>query len=136
MSTPERFRFTLTKRQVNDLEDNLLLDGDEYVNRGVEQPDGTFQFDLGYADLENLLERVATACNHAEDELHRAGESPCLSCREGLLLPRKFLDSWSDSLLQAVEVPIEQVWLLRWVVRSTLAVLCVLLLPPPRWLPL
>ena len=42
MSTPERFRFTLTKRQVNDLEDNLLLDGDEYVNRGVEKPDGTF----------------------------------------------------------------------------------------------
>ena len=51
MSTPDHFRFTLTKRQVNDLEDNLLLDGDEYVNRGVEQPDGTFQFDLGYEEL-------------------------------------------------------------------------------------
>jgi len=68
MSTPEHFRFTLTKRQVNDLEDTLLLDVDEYASRGVEQPDGTFQFDLGYADLENLLESVAAACNHAEDE--------------------------------------------------------------------
>ena len=68
MSTPDHFRFTLTKRQVNELEDNLLLDGDEYVHRGVEQPDGTFQFDLGYADLENLLESVSAACNHAEDE--------------------------------------------------------------------
>jgi len=68
MSTPEHFRFTLTKRQVNDLEDTLLLDIDEYASRGVEQPDGTFQFDLGYADLENLLESVAAACNHAEDE--------------------------------------------------------------------
>ena len=68
MSTPDHFRFTLTKRQVNDLEDNLLVDGDEYVNRGVEQPDGTFQFDLGYADLENLLESLAAACNHSDDE--------------------------------------------------------------------
>ena len=68
MSTPDHFRFTLTKRQVSDLEDNLLLDGDEYVNRGVEQPDGTFQFDLGYADLENLLESLAAACNHSDDE--------------------------------------------------------------------
>ena len=68
MSTPDHFRFTLTKRQVNDLEDNLLVDGDEYLNRGVEQPDGTFQFDLGYADLENLLESLAAACNHSDDE--------------------------------------------------------------------
>jgi hypothetical protein len=68
MSNSDRFRFTLTKRQVNDLEDNLLLDGDEYVNRGVEQPDGTFQFDLGQEDLENLLESLAAACNHADDE--------------------------------------------------------------------
>ena len=29
MSTPDHFRFTLTKRQVNDLEDNLLVDGDD-----------------------------------------------------------------------------------------------------------
>jgi hypothetical protein len=68
MSTLDRFRFTLTKRQVNDLEDTLLLDVDEYASRGVEQPDGTFQFDLGHEDLENLLESVAAACNHAEDE--------------------------------------------------------------------
>jgi len=68
MSTPDRFRFTLTKRQLNDLEDNWLLDGDQYANRGVEQPDGTFQFDLGYEDLENLTESLAAACNHADDE--------------------------------------------------------------------
>jgi len=68
MSIPEHFRFTLTKQQVNDLEDTLLLDVDDYASRGVEQPDGTFQFDLGYADLENLLESVAAACNHADDE--------------------------------------------------------------------
>jgi hypothetical protein len=65
MSTPEHFRFTLTKRQVNDLEDSLLVDGDEYANRGIEQPDGTFQFDLGHEDLENLTESLAAACNHA-----------------------------------------------------------------------
>lgn len=68
MSTPDHLRFTLTKRQVKDLEDNLLLDGDEYLHRGVEQPDGTFQFDLGYEDLENLAESVAAACTHADDE--------------------------------------------------------------------
>jgi hypothetical protein len=68
MSTPERFRFTLTKRQVNDVEDILLLDGDEYTSRGVEQPDGTFQFDLSQEDLEDMAESVASACNHAEDE--------------------------------------------------------------------
>jgi hypothetical protein len=50
------------------LEDNLLVDGDEYANRGVEQPDGTFQFDLGHEDLENLVESLTAACNHAEDE--------------------------------------------------------------------
>lgn len=68
MSTPDRFRFTLSKRQVNDLEDNLLVDGDEYAKRAVEQPDGTFQFDLEHEELENLLESLAAACNHADDE--------------------------------------------------------------------
>ena len=63
----QRFRFTLTKRQVEDLEDNLLLD-DGIVTSGIEQPDGTFQFDLGYEDLEDLIESIAAACNHAEDQ--------------------------------------------------------------------
>ena len=62
-----RFRFTLTKRQVEDLEDNLLLD-DDIVTSGIEQPDGTYQFDLGYEDLVILIERLAAACTHAEDE--------------------------------------------------------------------
>jgi hypothetical protein len=63
----QRFRFTLTKRQVDDLEDNLLLDSD-IVTTGIEQPDGTFQFALGQEDLETLTESLAAACNHADDE--------------------------------------------------------------------
>jgi hypothetical protein len=63
----QRFRFTLSKRQVEDLEDNLLLD-DDIVTSGIEQPDGNYQFDLGYEDLVNLVESLAAACNHAEDE--------------------------------------------------------------------
>ena len=63
----QRFRFSLTKRQVEDLEDNLLLD-DDIVTSGIEQPDGTYQFDLGYDDLVILIESLAAACNHAEDQ--------------------------------------------------------------------
>jgi hypothetical protein len=63
----QRYRFTLTKRQVEDLEDNLMLD-DDIITSGIEQPDGTHQFDLGYADLVNLIESLAASCNHAEDE--------------------------------------------------------------------
>ncbi len=59
----QRFRFTLTKRQVEDLEDNLMLD-DDIVTSGIEQPDGTYQFDLGYEDLVILIERLAAACTH------------------------------------------------------------------------
>jgi hypothetical protein len=68
MSTADRFRFTLTKRQVDDVEDNWLLDGDEYAKRGIEQPDGSFEFDLGHEDLAVLVESLAAACNHADDE--------------------------------------------------------------------
>ena len=68
MSTPERFRFTLTKRQVNDLEDNLLRDGARFLHQGIEKPDGTFQFDLSQEDLEDMAESIASACNHADDE--------------------------------------------------------------------
>ena len=63
----QRFRFTLTKPQVQDLEDNLLLD-DDIVSSGIEQPDGTYQFDLGYEDLVTLIESLAASCNHAEDQ--------------------------------------------------------------------
>lgn len=63
----QRYRFTLTKRQVADLEDNLLLD-DDIVSSGIEQPDGTYQFDLGYEDLVTLIESVAAACNHADSQ--------------------------------------------------------------------
>ena len=63
----QRFRFSLTKRQVQDLEGNLMLD-DDTVTSGIEQPDGTYQFDLGYEDLVNLIESLAAACNHAENK--------------------------------------------------------------------
>ena len=65
--TEQRFRFTLTKSQVEDLEDHLILD-DDIVTSGIEQPYGTYQFDLGYEDLVNLIEGLAAACNHAEDQ--------------------------------------------------------------------
>ena len=48
-----------------DLEDNLRLD-DDIVTSGIEQPDGTYQCDLGYEDLEDLIESIAAASNHAE----------------------------------------------------------------------
>jgi len=63
----QRYRFTLSKRQVVDLEDNLILD-DDIVSSGMEQPDGTYQFDLGYEDLVTLVESLAAACNHAETQ--------------------------------------------------------------------
>lgn len=68
MCPADRFRFTLTKRQVNDLEDHLLLDGSRFVHLGIEQPEGTFQFDLGREDLEDLTESVISASTHAADE--------------------------------------------------------------------
>jgi hypothetical protein len=68
MSTPDRFRFTLTKRQLNDLEDSLLLDGARFVHLGVEQPNGMFQFDLSLEDLEEMTDCVAAACHNADDE--------------------------------------------------------------------
>jgi len=63
----QRYRFTLSKRQVEDLEENLILD-DDIVSSGIEQPDGTYQFDLGYEDLVTLIESLAAACNHAKDK--------------------------------------------------------------------
>jgi len=63
----QRYRFTLAKRQVEDLEDNLLVDTD-IVSSGIEQPNGTYQFDLGYESLEDLIENLAAACNHAADK--------------------------------------------------------------------
>jgi len=62
-----RYCFTLTKHQVEDLKKTLLVDIDT-ISSGIEQPNGTYQFDLGYEDLEDLIENLAAACNHAEDE--------------------------------------------------------------------
>ena len=52
-----------------DLEDNLRLD-DDIVTSGIEQPDGTYQCDLGYEDLEDLIESIAAASNHAVNKQH------------------------------------------------------------------
>ena len=65
MSTPDRFRFKLTKRQVSDLEDRLLLDGARFTHLGIEQPNGMFQFDLSQEDLEEMTDCVADACHNA-----------------------------------------------------------------------
>lgn len=62
-----RYCFTLTKHQVEDLKKTLLVDIDT-ISSGIEQPNGTYQFDFGYEDLEDLIENLAAACNHAEDE--------------------------------------------------------------------
>jgi len=68
MSTQDCSRFTLAKWQVNDFEDNLLLDGAQFTQLGIEQPDGMFQFDLSREDLQDLAESLAAACHSADDE--------------------------------------------------------------------
>ena len=67
MTTPDRIRFVLTEKERNLLEDNLLLDC-EVMEEGIEQPDGRYQFDLSYEELEILVESLAAAINHADDE--------------------------------------------------------------------
>ena len=66
MTTPDRIRFVLTEKERNLLEDNLLLDS-EVMEQGIGQPDGRYQFDLSYEDLEILVESLAAAINHADD---------------------------------------------------------------------
>jgi|APCry1669189241_1035207.scaffolds.fasta_scaffold72355_2 hypothetical protein len=66
MTTPDRIRFVLTEKERNLLEDNLLLES-EVMEQGIEQPDGRYQFDLSYEELELLAESLAAAINHADD---------------------------------------------------------------------
>lgn len=79
-----RYRFTLTKHQVEDLKENLLVDID-VVSSGVEEPNGTYQFDLGYEALEELIENLAAACNHARDEKAEARLEPIYEKLEKVL---------------------------------------------------
>jgi hypothetical protein len=67
MTTPDRIRFVLTEKERNLLEDNLLLDC-EVMEQGIEQPDGRYHFDLSYEELEDLVESLAAAINHADDD--------------------------------------------------------------------
>ena len=69
MSQPERarVRFALTKRQAEEIEGNLFIDSSAFTAAGVEQPDGSVQFDVPIDQLEDLADNVAAASNHADD---------------------------------------------------------------------
>jgi hypothetical protein len=38
------------------------------LDSGVEQPNGTVQFDLSYVELEDLIESLAAAINHTDSK--------------------------------------------------------------------
>lgn len=68
----KRHRFILSKGQTELLQNSLIL-GAEVLDTGIEQPNGTVQFDLSPVELEDLIESLAAAINHAEGEDLRAG---------------------------------------------------------------
>ena len=61
----KRYRFSLSKGQAELLQDSLIL-GAEVLDTGIEQPNGTVQFDLSHVELEDLIESLAAAINHAD----------------------------------------------------------------------
>ena len=63
----KRHRFSLSKGQAELLQDSLIL-GAEVPDTGIEQPNGTMQFDLGHVELEGLIESLAAAVNHADSK--------------------------------------------------------------------
>lgn len=63
----KRYRFSLSKGQVELLQDSLIL-GTEVLDNGIEQPNGTVQFDLSHVELEDLIESLAAAINHADSK--------------------------------------------------------------------
>jgi hypothetical protein len=63
--TEKRHRFILSKGQVELLQDKMIL-GAEVFDTGIEQPNGTVQFDLSPVELEDLIESLAAAINHTE----------------------------------------------------------------------
>jgi hypothetical protein len=63
----KRYRFSLSKGQAELLQDSLIL-GSEVLDSGVEQPNGTVQFDLSYVELEDLIESLAAAINHTDSK--------------------------------------------------------------------
>ena len=61
----KRHRFSLSKGQAELLQDSLIL-GSEALDTGIEQPNGTVQYDLSHVELEDLIESLAAAINHAD----------------------------------------------------------------------
>jgi|688.fasta_scaffold141954_2 hypothetical protein len=66
LSPDHRFSFTFTKRQVEDIENEILLDADLLAG-SANQDDGSVQFEWTLDEIEEALEFIAAACNHAED---------------------------------------------------------------------
>ena len=63
----KRHRFSLSKSQAELLQDSLIL-GSEVLDTGIEQPNGLVQFDLNHVELEDLIESLAAAINHADSQ--------------------------------------------------------------------
>jgi hypothetical protein len=63
----KRYRFSLSKGQAELLQDSLIL-GAEVLDNGIEQPNGTVQFGLSHVELEDLIESLAAAINHADSK--------------------------------------------------------------------
>jgi hypothetical protein len=61
-----RFRFNLTRGQLNALRDHLLIGG-EVLDDGVESDPGSISYDLSRQEVEDLVESIAAAINHATD---------------------------------------------------------------------
>lgn len=60
------FSFTLTKRQVADILNENVLAADLFAG-GSKQEDGSVRFNMALDEIEEALELLAAACNHAED---------------------------------------------------------------------
>ena len=63
----KRHRLSLSKSQAELLQDSLVL-GAEVLDTGIEQPNGTVQYDLSHVELEDLIESLAAAINHTESK--------------------------------------------------------------------
>ncbi len=63
----KRYRFSLSVDQAELLQDSLIL-GSEVLNSGIEQPNGTVQFDLSHDELEDLIESLAAVINHSDSK--------------------------------------------------------------------
>jgi len=60
------FSFRLSNRQVEDVESEICFDA-ELMSRGIKQDDGSVRYEWSLAEIEDMLDFLAAACNHAED---------------------------------------------------------------------